>query len=84
MVKIVDLRDGTTNVDSAMLPIATNGTEVDYAQLNSQAYADLIGMKDPADTSANPGQPDALPALRKRASSTRCGAAWPITPNRLP
>ena len=54
VVKIVDLRDGTANVDSAMLPIASNGTEVDYAQLNSQAYADLIGMKDPADTSANP------------------------------
>ena len=53
VVKIVDLRDGTTNVDSAMLPIAANGTEVDYAQLDTAAYADLIGIADPANPGTN-------------------------------
>ncbi len=51
VVKIVDLRDNSGNVDSAMLPLATNGTEVDYSQLNTPAYADLIGIDDPQ----NPG-----------------------------
>ncbi len=53
ILKIVDLRDGTTNVDSAMLPIASNGTEVDYAQLNTAAYANLIGIADPANPGTN-------------------------------
>jgi hypothetical protein len=53
VLKIVDLRDGTTNVDSAMLPIASNGTEVDYAQLDTPAYADLIGIADPANPGTN-------------------------------
>jgi hypothetical protein len=53
VVKIVDLRDGTTNVDSAMLPIAANGTEVDYTQLDTAAYADLIGIADPANPGTN-------------------------------
>jgi hypothetical protein len=51
VVKIVDLRDDSGNVDSAKLPLATGGTEVDYSQLNSAAYADLIGIDDPQ----NPG-----------------------------
>jgi hypothetical protein len=51
VLKIVDLRDDGGGVDSAKLPIASNGTEVDYSQLNTPAYADLIGIDDPQ----NPG-----------------------------
>ncbi len=43
--KIVDLRDNSGNVDSAMLPVS-NGN-VDYAALNSAAFANLIGIQDP-------------------------------------
>lgn len=53
VVKIVDLRDGTTNVDSAMLPLSADGSEVDYAQLDTPAYANLIGIADPANPGTN-------------------------------
>jgi hypothetical protein len=53
VVKIVDLRDGTTNVDSAMLPLSSDGSEVDYAQLDTPAYANLIGIADPANPGTN-------------------------------
>jgi hypothetical protein len=50
IAKIVDLRDGGTTVTSTKLPTkgANNTGEVDYAQLNSAAYADIIGIPDPA------------------------------------
>jgi hypothetical protein len=49
--KIVDLRDSSSAVNSAALPVS-NGS-VDYARLNTQAFADSIGIADPKDTSRN-------------------------------
>jgi hypothetical protein len=53
VVKIVDLRDGSGNTNSAMVPIAANEDVIDYAQLDTQAYADLIGIADPANPGTN-------------------------------
>lgn len=49
LAKIVDLRDGSTAVNSATLPVS-NG-QVDYAQLNTPAFASLMAIEDPD----NPG-----------------------------
>ncbi|HXX66131.1 MAG TPA: hypothetical protein VEK07_03065 [Polyangiaceae bacterium] len=51
IVKIVDLRDGSGAVNSGSLPVA-NGS-VDYAQLNTSAFADLIGIEDPNNPGTN-------------------------------
>jgi hypothetical protein len=48
--KIVDLRDSSGAVNSAKMPVYSGS--VDYAQLNTQAFADEIGIADPN----NPGQ----------------------------
>jgi len=53
VVKIVDLRDGSGNTNSAMVPIAANEDVLDYAQLDTQAYADLICIADPANPGTN-------------------------------
>jgi hypothetical protein len=50
IVKKVDLRDASGNVNSALLPVATSrggGQTIDYGQLNGQAFAQLIGIADP-------------------------------------
>jgi hypothetical protein len=46
LAKIVDLRDNGPDVNSAKLPKSNNGS-VDYAQLNTTAFADMIGIPDP-------------------------------------
>jgi hypothetical protein len=49
-VKIIDLRDSSGQPNSATLPTqggATNGP-IDFVQLNSAAFATLIGIDDPA------------------------------------
>jgi hypothetical protein len=51
MVKIVDLRDQGTGINSAKLPVS--GNAVDYARLATPEYADIIGIKDPDDPSKN-------------------------------
>ena len=50
LAKIVDLTDGGSQVTSTKLPTkgANNTGEIDYAELASQDYADLIGIPDPA------------------------------------
>ena len=72
LAKIVDLRDGSTAVNSATLPVS-NG-EVDYAQLDTPAFASLMGIEDPD----NPGTNLTSAASSRRASSTRSGA-WSRT-----
>jgi hypothetical protein len=52
VAKIVDLRDRSGQVNSMILPVSNNGT-VDYAQLNTQAFADRIGIQDPAKPGTN-------------------------------
>jgi hypothetical protein len=53
VVKIVDLRDSSGNVNSAQVPIASNEDVIDYAQLNTAAYANLIGIADPGNPGTN-------------------------------
>ncbi|HLK90852.1 MAG TPA: hypothetical protein VKZ18_13220 [Polyangia bacterium] len=53
VIKIVDLRDSSGNTNSAQVPIATNEDVINYASLNTQAYADLIGIQDPANPGTN-------------------------------
>ncbi|MCL2448804.1 MAG: hypothetical protein FWD17_07655 [Polyangiaceae bacterium] len=49
--KVVDLRDSTSAVNSGQLPV-TNGS-VDYAQLATQTFGDLIGIEDPDNAGTN-------------------------------
>jgi hypothetical protein len=49
--KIVDLRDTSGAVNSAKMPVS-NGS-VDYSQLDTQAFADMIGIEDPANPGTN-------------------------------
>jgi hypothetical protein len=49
--KYVDLRDSTSAVNSGKLPVS-NGS-VDYAQLGTQAFGDLIGIQDPDNPGTN-------------------------------
>lgn len=51
IVKIVDLRDSSSAVNSANLPVA-NGS-VDYSQLNTAAFASMIGIADPSNPGTN-------------------------------
>ncbi len=46
VAKIVDLRDASGHVNSDTLPVSSNGT-VDYGQLGTAAFADLVGIEDP-------------------------------------
>jgi hypothetical protein len=49
--KVVDLRDASAAVNSAALPVASGS--VDYAQLDTQAFADSIAIEDPAHPGTN-------------------------------
>lgn len=51
IVKIVDLRDASSAVNSANLPVA-NGA-VDYAQLNTPAFANMMAIEDPENPGSN-------------------------------
>ena len=53
IAKVADLRDTSGAVNSALLPV-TNGS-VDYGQLGGAAFADEIGIADPADPSTHLG-----------------------------
>jgi hypothetical protein len=50
--RIVDLRDDSGQVNSNKLPTSNNGS-VDYAQLNTTAFADMMGVADPDHPGAN-------------------------------
>jgi hypothetical protein len=48
IAKIVDLRDGSASVNSALVPLTTSpAPAVDYAQLNNATFARLMGYPDP-------------------------------------
>ncbi len=46
LYKIIDLRDDSGQVNSNNLPTSKNGS-VDYAQLDTTAFANLVGIPDP-------------------------------------
>jgi hypothetical protein len=52
IAKIVDLRDSGTGVNSALVPLTSSGAAVDYAQLDSPAFARLMGFADPSSPGA--------------------------------